>query len=161
MKRANRDHPEKDHSTFYDLRIHAFLPGKFWEALPFSCGFGAIRHEHAAGSYFVDEALRPAFDARFDDLGRFSNGLAAVYQDADAGYIDTTGRMSLLLPYERLNRSTSTAWRSRIATSRNGISTSSIERGGHGSPGWRRRSTGKGTSRISRSRRIARRRFII
>lgn len=102
VKRAKGDHPETDRSGFYDPRRHAFLPGSFWEALPFSCGFGAVRHEHAEGSYFVDEALRPAFDARFDDVGRFSNGLAAVYKDADAGYIDTTGRMRLLLPYERL-----------------------------------------------------------
>lgn len=46
--------------------------------------------------------LRPAFDADFDDARKFSFGLAAVYDGADAGYIDTSGRMRLLLPHEDL-----------------------------------------------------------
>jgi hypothetical protein len=89
--------------AFYDLRTHRFLPGQYWEASPFSCGFGAVRHEHGP-SYFVREDLRPAFDAEFDDVGRFSYGLAAVYKADDSGYIDTSGEMRLLLPYDRLQR---------------------------------------------------------
>ena len=50
----------------------------------------------------MDASLRPAFDAQFDYVSRFSSGLAAVYTGADAGYIDTTGRMRLLLPYDDL-----------------------------------------------------------
>jgi hypothetical protein len=87
--------------AFYDVSRREFLPGWYWGALPFSCGLGAIREEDGR-SYFVDEGLRPAFDAMFDDVGRFSHGLAAVYDGADAGYIDATGRMHLLLPYDEL-----------------------------------------------------------
>ena len=98
VARAIGDHQQR--SAFYDVRKREFISGWFWEAVPFSCGFGAIREGEMRGrSYFVDESLRPAFDADFDDVGRFSYGLAAVYKGSDAGYIDTTGRMRLLLPY--------------------------------------------------------------
>jgi hypothetical protein len=79
------------------------LPGWHVGAKPFSEGFGVITDRNEAGcTYFVDENLQPVFDSRFDDVDRFSHGLAAVYQDEDAGYIDTTGRMRLLLPYARM-----------------------------------------------------------
>ncbi len=103
VSRAGDDDQDAGGSAFYDLRKREFLPGLFWEALPFSCGFGAIREGEVNGnSYFVDESLRPAFDSEFDDVGRFSHGLAAVYKDDDTGYIDTAGRMRLLLPYDDL-----------------------------------------------------------
>jgi WG containing repeat len=99
--RTARDDHQARRFAFYDPRKRELLPGWFWGALPFSCGLGAIREEDG-GSYFVDEDLRPAFDARFDYVSRFSCGLAAVYKDADAGYIDTKGKMHLLLPYDDL-----------------------------------------------------------
>jgi hypothetical protein len=99
VSRAIGDHQTRH--AFYDLGKREFLPGWFWEALPFSCGLGAIREEEGH-SYYVDANLRPVFDAKYDDVGRFSFGLAAVYKDEDAGYIDTTGRMRLILPYDRL-----------------------------------------------------------
>jgi hypothetical protein len=94
-----------NHYEFYDVSKREFLPGWFPFALPFSCGLGAVRvGEWNSGgrSYFVDKDLRPAFGAEFDEVGPFSYGLAAVYKGGDAGYIDTTGRMRLLLPYEDL-----------------------------------------------------------
>jgi hypothetical protein len=52
---------------------------------------------------FVDASLQPAFNTEFDEVDRFSFGLAAVYEGNDAGYIDTAGRMRLLMPhYARL-----------------------------------------------------------
>lgn len=87
--------------AFYDMERHAIVSGWYWGAIPFACGFGAI-NEDGGDWHFVDRTLRPAFDAEFDDVGRFSYGLAAVYKDEDAGYIDTTGRMRLLLPYDDL-----------------------------------------------------------
>ena len=52
--------------------------------------------------YFVDATLQPVFDDTFDVVRGFSHGLAAVYKGTDAGYIDTAGRMRLLLPYDEL-----------------------------------------------------------
>jgi WG containing repeat len=88
-------------SAFYDLSKREIVSDWFWGALPFSCGLGAV-NEGGGPWYFVDGTLRPAFDAEFDDVGRFSCGLAAVYLGDDAGYIDTAGRMRLLLPYDVL-----------------------------------------------------------
>jgi hypothetical protein len=93
------------HYAFYDVNRREFLPGRFPFALPFSCGLGAVRvgeRDSGGRSYFVNKELRPAFDARFDEVGSFSYGLAAVYDGGDAGYIDTSGQMRLLLPYEDL-----------------------------------------------------------
>ncbi len=102
VSRPIGDPQETRRFAFYDVSKREFLPGRFFYALPFSCGFGSISEERDGGSYFVDEGLRPAFDAEFDDVRRFSFGLAAVYKGDDAGYIDTTGRMRLLLPYDEL-----------------------------------------------------------
>jgi hypothetical protein len=89
--------------AFYDVSKRAFLSDWFRYAVPFSEGFGAIR-EDGGFMYFVDTSLQPAFDAHFDEVDRFSNGLAAVYDGSDSGYLDTTGQMRLLLPhYDRLS----------------------------------------------------------
>jgi hypothetical protein len=103
VSRATGPHQETGRFAFYDVSKREFLPGGFRFALPFSCGLGAITEGDGRGcSYFVDEGLRPVFDAKFDEVNRFSYGLAAVYDGSDAGYIDTTGRMRLLLPYDNL-----------------------------------------------------------
>ena len=98
---SRRDQSGKTECAFFDLRTGSFLPGWFWGAIPFADGFGAVRFEDRDG-YFVGEDLQPAFDGGWDDMGRFAHGLAAVYKDEDAGYIDTTGRMKLLLDYDEL-----------------------------------------------------------
>lgn len=88
--------------AFYDVIKREIVSDWFKDAMPFSEGFGAVS-ERDGSTYFVDSSLRPAFDAEFDAVDRFSFGLAAVYKGNDAGYIDTTGQMRLLLPhYDRL-----------------------------------------------------------
>ncbi len=84
--------------AFYDLASRSLIPGWYAQAMAFSEGFGAVSDEEGKW-HFVDRTLEPAFDGVYDGVGRFSCGLAAVYQGEDAGYIDTTGRMRLLLPY--------------------------------------------------------------
>jgi hypothetical protein len=95
-------HQEIRRNAFYDPSKREIISDWFWEAMPFSCGLGAIRETQDGRWYFVDETLRPAFEGEFDGVGRVSYGLAAVYKDSDAGYIDTTGRTRLLLPYDDL-----------------------------------------------------------
>jgi hypothetical protein len=105
VSRASGENQEIIDFAFYDISKRDFLPGWFPFALPFSCGLGAVRvgeWNSDGRSYFVDTDLRPAFNAEFDEVGPFSYGLAAVYNGDDAGYIDTTGQMRLLLPYEDL-----------------------------------------------------------
>ena len=92
------------HCAYYDVSKRELLPGWFTSATPFSCGLGAVRvggWDARGRSYFVDETLCQVFDD-FDEVNRFAYGLAAVCKGDDVGYIDTTGRMRLVLPYERL-----------------------------------------------------------
>ena len=89
--------------AFYDVNKQELISDWFRYAIPFSEGFGAVRDDDEC-MRFVDQSLRPAFDAQFDEVDRFSYGLAAVYDGDDSGYLDTSGQMRLLLPhYERLS----------------------------------------------------------
>lgn len=109
VARADDEISKDGRYSFYDVGKREFLPGSFTCAWPFSCGFGAVmvgKLDLSGRAYFVDEDLRPAFNVEFDGVGPFSHGLAAVYDDHEdtAGYIDTTGRMRLTLPYADLGR---------------------------------------------------------
>lgn len=102
VSRTVGETPASQQYYFYDVSKRDILPGSFSFALPFSCGLGAVRvgeWNSSGRSYFVDKDLRPAFNAEFDEVGPFSYDLAAVYDNGDAGYIDTTGELRLLLPY--------------------------------------------------------------
>jgi hypothetical protein len=101
VSRPMRDTHNKRDFAFYDLNKREIISDWFFGALPFSCGLGAIAEQEQGGRgwYFVDETLQPVFDGEFDGVDRFSLGLAGVYDGTDVGYIDTTGRMRLLLSH--------------------------------------------------------------
>lgn len=101
ISRVVEDPRQTPRFAFYDATARELIQGWFFGALPFSCGFGAIS-EQDGPMYFVDRILQPVFDDTFDDVRGFNYGLAAVYKGANAGYIDTTGRIRLLLPYDEL-----------------------------------------------------------
>lgn len=103
VSRRGASHLGERTFAFYDVRSNEIISDWYWEAKPFACGFGAFKKEERSPWYFVDETLEPVFDRGFEDVGRFSEGLADVLDGEDGGYIDTTGRLRLLLPYEELN----------------------------------------------------------
>ncbi len=110
VSQKRRDSRAQGATAFYDVERHAFMSPWFWEALPFSEGLGARRDREDARWCFVDGHLRPSFESEFDGVRRFSHGLAAVYEGDDAGYIDTTGRMRLVLPYDDLQPFNEYGW---------------------------------------------------
>jgi hypothetical protein len=88
--------------AFLNIDSYDISSDWYWNALPFSHGFGTVNEDGRSPWYYVDRNLQPAFDTTFGGADRFSHGLASVSQGDDAGYIDTTGKWSLLLPhYER------------------------------------------------------------
>jgi hypothetical protein len=93
--------PEKG-MAFYDAIRNELISDWYWGAQPFSDAFGIINKDGQSPWYFVDRNLQPAFDRGFDGADKFSQGLAAVSIGDDVGYIDTSGQMRLLLPYEEL-----------------------------------------------------------
>lgn len=88
--------------AFYDLRRDEIVSDWFWGAISCWEGFGVINENGESPWQYVNERLEPMFDRTFDSAERFSHGLAAVWQEDDAGYIDTTGRMRLVLQYDEL-----------------------------------------------------------
>ena len=74
------------------------LPATIIQARPFSGGLAAVARRAAAGERwgFVDEHGATAIAPRFDGVGDFSEGLAAVLAGGRLGYIDMTG--ALVIP---------------------------------------------------------------
>lgn len=85
--------------AFLDINSYDIISNWYWNALPFSDGFGTINEDGRSPWYYVNQNLQPVFDATFDDADRFSCGLAEVSKGDDSGYIDTTGKWVLLLPH--------------------------------------------------------------
>jgi hypothetical protein len=89
--------------AFYDVELNRLISDWYWGARPFSEGFGIVNADGESPWYYVDANLRPVFDRGFDGAHQFSHGLAAVSDGDDSGYIDTSGQMRLLLPYDELH----------------------------------------------------------
>jgi hypothetical protein len=105
---ARRGNPEV---AFCNIETGTILSDWYWGAEQFSEGLGAINEDGESSWYFVDHSLRPALgDSRYGNVDRFAHGMAAVSQGSDSGYIDTSGRWRLVLPYETLTAYNRFGW---------------------------------------------------
>jgi hypothetical protein len=109
IARVSRSSTERA-MAFFDVEQRRRVSDWYWGAMPFWCGFGAMNVDGQSSWYFVDKNLNPAFDREFVGVERFSHGLAGVYDGDDAGYIDTSGRMRLLLRYDELQPFNQFGW---------------------------------------------------
>jgi len=96
---------DRDGYAFYDAAAKRVLPGRYTSASPFSCGFAGVHvgpWDATGREFFVDEQLRPAFDAEFGEVGDFAFGLAAFHNYDVSGYLDTSGAIRIETHYQML-----------------------------------------------------------
>jgi len=93
-------------SGYIDKTGKIVIPPKYEDAVVFSFKEGlAIVRKFAQGEekdiqYYIDKTGRDVFETTFDDAGSFSEGLAFVWINGKAAFIDKTGQVVIELKYD-------------------------------------------------------------